>query len=100
MKSEPARLGDISLDFAGIVFCLISFFRYWLNNIRTFVLHEWTEPLSYFASHYLLLKNGQIYWNHQHEFSLNIVGMYMLCFGIPSRFDFNMAKVNIPLTTV
>ena len=59
MRSEPARLGGISLDFAGIppgrdehfpyelaqvgqpgksaLFC---FFRCSLNNIRTFVLHD------------------------------------------------------------
>ena len=68
MRSEPARLGGISLDFAGIpprwgenfpydhaqvgqpfkVGSLISFvllFRYLLNNIRTFVLHNgFTSP--------------------------------------------------------
>ena len=70
MRSEPARLGGISLDFTGIPprrdenfpyehaggparwgeieFSLISFvlfFKCYLNNIRTFVLHDGFAPL-------------------------------------------------------
>ena len=41
-----------------------------------------------------ILENGQICWNHFYGFSINVIGIYMFCFGILSRFDFSMATAN------
>ena len=62
---------------------------------------NWTYALICFSrlTSLFIVKNGQIYWNHFYEFSLNIMDMYMFYFIIFSRFDFNMAMTNTPMTT-